>query len=282
MGLGSLLGEFRAVRELATFVTDTILNPDSREPLHLPETGATPAGVLLIPGLMASDVTLYPLARRLRQRGHQVFFAGIWCNADCPVRTVAQLEQALRDAADEASGKVIVIGHSLGGVYARELGKIFPEVVERAILLGAPLKAAVDSVNQPLRALVDMMLSLHKSCLNEFDGLFHEVVNRLPPVPPEVPETIVYTRSDGIVDWQSCLEAGPNVEAVEVAGSHCGLAMSMEVWNVIKSRLGRVSAPQRPETRARDTILRRPSSLKLPTRLRPPYLRLVKRPSSAA
>ncbi|MFI5351859.1 MAG: esterase/lipase family protein [Candidatus Binatales bacterium] len=282
MGLGSLLGEFRAVRELATFVTDTILNPDSRERLHLPETGATPAGVLLIPGLMASDVTLYPLARRLRQRGHQVFFAGIWCNADCPVRTVAYLEQALRDAADVASGKVIVIGHSLGGVYARELGKIFPEVVERAILLGAPLKAPVDSVNQPLRALVDMMLSLHKSCLNEFDGLFHEVVRGLPPVPPEVPETIVYTRSDGIVDWQSCLEVGPNVEAVEVAGSHCGLAMSMEVWNVIKNRLGRVSAPQRPETRARDTILRQPSSLKLPTRLRPPYLRLVKRPSSAA
>src|SRR5208282_4862300 len=190
MGLGNLLGELRVVSELATFATDTILNRDSCESLHRSETGATPVGVLLIPGLMASDLTLYPLARRLRQRGHQVFFAGIWCNADCPIRTVAYLEQALRDGAHEAGGKVVVIGHSLGGVYARELAKIFPELVERAILLGAPLRSPVDSVNQPIRAMADLMLTLHQSCLNQFDGLFHEVGRGLPPVPPEVPETI--------------------------------------------------------------------------------------------
>jgi triacylglycerol lipase len=282
MGLGNLLGELRVVRELATFAADAILNPDPCENLHLSQAGTTPVGVLLIPGFMASDVTLYPLARRLRQRGHQVFFGGIWCNADCPVRTVAQLEQVLRDAAYEAGGKVVVIGHSLGGVYARELAKISPDLVERAILLGAPLKAPVDSVNHPIRALADLMVTLHKSCLNQFDGLFREAALGLPPVPPEVPETIVYSRSDGIVEWRSCLEDGPNVEAIEVAGTHCGLSMSVEVWNVIKSRLGRVSSAQRPETRGRDNILRQPSSLKLPSRLRPPYLRLVKRPSSAA
>ncbi len=282
MGLGNLLGELRVVSELATFATDTILNRDSSESPHVSETGAIPAGVLLIPGFTASDLTLYPLARRLRQRGHQVFFAGMWCNVDCPIRTVAQLEQVLRDAAHETGGKAIVIGHSLGGVYARELAKIFPELVERAILLGAPLRSPVNSVNQPIRAMADLMLTLHKSCLNQFDGLFHEAVRGLPPVPPEAPETIVYTRSDGILDWRSCLESGPNVEAVEVAGSHCGLALSVEVWNVIKSRLDRVSAAQQPETRARNSIQRRPSPLKLPSRLRPPYLRLVKRPSSAA
>ena len=64
MGLGNLLGELRAVRELATFASDTILNPDYGESLHR----AAPAGVLLIPGFMASDLTLYPLARRLRRR----------------------------------------------------------------------------------------------------------------------------------------------------------------------------------------------------------------------
>jgi len=282
MGLGNLLGELRVVRELATFATDTILNPDPGKSPHGSETGAIPPGILLIPGFMASDVTLYPLARRLRQSGHQVFFAGIWCNADCPIRTVAYLEQALRDGAHEAGGKVVVIGHSLGGLYARELAKVFPELVERAILLGAPLRSPVDAVNPPIRAMADLMFTLHKPCLNQFDGLFHEAGRGLPPVPPEVPETIVYTRSDGIVDWRSCLENGPNVEAVEVAGSHCGLAMSVEVWDVIKSRLGHVPATQQPETRARNGIRPRRSPLKPPSRLRPSYLRLVKGPSSAA
>ncbi len=281
MGLGNLLGELRVVRELVTFATDTILNPDSCESLYRSENGATPAGILLIPGFMASDVTLYPLARRLELVGHRVFFGGIWCNADCPVQTVQNLEQVLRDAAQATGDKVIAIGHSLGGIYARELAKLFPELVERAILLGAPLKHPVESTNHPIKAMATMMVNLHRACLHGF-GLFHEQALRLPQVPPEVPETIVYTRSDGVVDWRSCLESGPCVEAIEVSGSHCGLAMNVEVWNVIKSRLGRASASPRMRTRARDAMRRLPSVLKRPGHFRPPYLHLVKRPPTAA
>ncbi len=280
LGLGNLLGELRAVRELATFATDAILNPDSSDSLDS-ETRATPAAIVLIPGFMASDATLYPLGRRLERRGHQVFHPGIWCNADCPIRTVAYLERVLRDASDTTGDKAVVIGHSLGGIYARELARIFPELVERTILLAAPLKSPVDSVNQPIKAIAALMATLHKACLNHVDGLFRERL--MPsPAPPEVPETIVYTRSDGIVDWRSCLESGPNVEAIEVSGSHCGLAVNVEVWNVIKSRLGRAAAALRVPAHARHGIRRPPSSLQLPCRPRPAYLRLVKRPPTAA
>ncbi len=43
-------------------------------------------------------------------------------------------------------------------------------------------------------------------------------------MPPPVPCTSFYSRSDGIVAWQSCLDdEGPQSENVEVVGSHCGM-----------------------------------------------------------
>jgi len=278
-GLGNLLGEFRALGELATFASDAILKPESRENLDLSDRDATSAGILLVPGFMASDATLFPLARRLERMGQRVFFAGIWCNADCPAQTMRLLEQVLRGAARMTGDKVIVLGHSLGGIYARELARFLPDLVERAILLGAPLKNPVESTNHPIKEIATLMMSFHRACLNGLGGLLHE---QAPSLAPEVPETIVYTRSDGIVDWRSCLESGPRVEAVEVSGSHCGLAMNVEVWNVIKSRLKHASATPGMQARTRDEIRRPPPVLKRPAHFRPPYLHLVKRPPTAA
>jgi hypothetical protein len=40
--------------------------------------------------------------------------------------------------------------------------------------------------------------------------------------PPRVPETLIYSNGDGVVQWQNCIESGPQVEAIEVRSSHCG------------------------------------------------------------
>jgi hypothetical protein len=34
--------------------------------------------------------------------------------------------------------------------------------------------------------------------------------------PPGVHETLIYSKSDGIVAWESCIETGPLIEAIEV------------------------------------------------------------------
>jgi triacylglycerol lipase len=94
-------------------------------------------GVLLIPGFLAGDLSLVPLASRLRELGCRVFFSGIWCNVECPVHTMPRLETVLRKVNHKAGGKVTLIGHSLGGTYARELARRSPDLVERVILLGS-------------------------------------------------------------------------------------------------------------------------------------------------
>ena len=58
--------------------------------------------------------------------------------------------------------------------------------------------------------------------------------------PPPVPCTSFYSRSDGIVAWQSCLdEASPWTENVEVQSSHCGMGHHPSVLLAIAERLAR-------------------------------------------
>ena len=45
----------------------------------------------------------------------------------------------------------------------------------------------------------------------------------------------VYSRSDGIVDWRSCLD--PAAEHVEVRSSHCGMSVNAAVYEVVRRAL---------------------------------------------
>lgn len=272
MGLGSLLGEARLVGEFLAFAGDALASASDSVALT-----AGKRAVLLIPGFMAGDMTLYPLAGRLRALGYQVFFAGIKVNADCPVTTLGRLERSLRTAALATSAKVVIVGHSLGGIYAREVARRFPLMVERIIMLGSPIRHPVENSSLPVRMLASVMTLAHRRCIASLGAVCEICGFDIPPAPPPVPETIVYSKSDGVVRWEACIESGPQIEAVEVNSSHCGMAMSLEVWKVITSRLdGFGHSAQRVQKHA----LAHPSAARRIYRLMPSYLKLVK-PSAA-
>jgi hypothetical protein len=46
-----------------------------------------------------------------------------------------------------------------------------------------------------------------------------------------VPTTSIYSRSDGVVNWKACLRS--DVNAIEVKGSHVGLAFNPEVYRIL-------------------------------------------------
>jgi hypothetical protein len=61
------------------------------------------------------------------------------------------------------------------------------------------------------------------------------------PLPPEVGYVALYSRSDGIVDWRSCMDPGADA-CVEVHASHCGMGMNAEVYRAIARALAGFSA----------------------------------------
>jgi triacylglycerol lipase len=231
----NLLHEFRAMSEFAGFAS-------SAWDWKAGDKAERPKSILLIPGFLAGDATLYPFANWLRARGHRVFFSGIVANMDCPRRAVERLGRILSDQYQQAGAKLVIIGHSLGGIYARELARRHPDKVEQIILLGAPIHDPLEHANPyvVMVARLTRRLRHHHDCdLETICG-----INGSAP-PPGVRETVIYSRSDGIVDWPSCIEQGPNVETVEVGGTHFGLPYNLETLRVIKER---IEAPKAPRT----------------------------------
>ena len=57
--------------------------------------------------------------------------------------------------------------------------------------------------------------------------------------PAEVATTHIYSRADGVVHWESCIDlsGSPTVENVEVMGSHVGMGLNADVYRVIADRL---------------------------------------------
>jgi triacylglycerol lipase len=178
------------------------------------------------------------MAGWLRRRGHRVRRNGMVVNADCAGRELTRLEGKLA----EVDGQAILIGQSRGGTLARALAARHPEAIAALVTLGAPvldplaISPAVLRMVRSLARFGDMgaprMFSIScrdGACCAEFRALLEE------PLDPEVPTLAIHSRSDGIVDWRACLD--PYAECVEVEGSHCGMAVNVNVYRELERLL---------------------------------------------
>ncbi|HRD78819.1 MAG TPA: hypothetical protein PK264_23255, partial [Hyphomicrobiaceae bacterium] len=65
--------------------------------------------------------------------------------------------------------------------------------------------------------------------------------------PPPIPTTAIYSRTDGIVPWRSCVQArGHLAESVEVYSSHMGLCVNGAALYAIADRLALPEGHWRP------------------------------------
>jgi len=194
-------------------------------------------GVLVLPGLLAGDLSTAPLRRLLAALGYDARGWGLGVNLGPTSAIREQLAARLRRLRERHGGRVSLVGWSLGGIYARELARAHPEDVRLVISLGTPFRdiaathaARLVPIRPGGRALRDA----------------HELRAWL-RTPLPVPTTSIYSRSDGIVAWRSCLEEpGPERENVEVRCSHTGMGFRPEVLTVIADRLAQPEGAWRP------------------------------------
>ena len=275
IGFSEILGEVRLFGEYLRFRGDAVVDRTAR-------VSSNWRPILLIPGFMAADASLYPLGARLRSQGHHVFYAGIWMNADCPAKTLERLRKRVHEVSLQTGRKVAIIGHSLGGIYARELARMEPNLVEQVFLLGSPVKHALGNTTPFLRPLIAAMRFMHEQCVDDVTEACQTCGFDLPETAPDVPETCIYTKTDGIVEWHSCIDEGPKVECIEVDSSHCGLPLNLKAWNEISVRL---SGPVREAYPLRAVATaERPHAVapRTPHRTKPSHLKLVTSKGHAA
>ena len=216
-----------------------------RHPIHRGEGVADAGGqpVFLIPGFLAGDPSLSVMTRWLRRTGHYTRKAGIRANVDCSAAAVERLEERVEVMAETRGEKVAIIGQSRGGNFAKVLARRRPDLVSGIVTLGSPQLDPVD-VHPLVRAQVYAVGTLGSlgarglfshSCLwgdccrSFWDDLAGEL-------PRGIGYVSIYSRSDGVVNWKSCLDDG--AEHVEVGASHCGMAVSASVYEELAGALG--------------------------------------------
>jgi predicted alpha/beta hydrolase family esterase len=188
--------------------------------------------VVIFPGLATDKHSIGPLTDFCERLGYAAFDWGRGFNTG-PQGDVddwlAQLSQHVCELTAEHEEQVSLIGWSLGGIYAREVAKLLPQRVRQVITIGTPFAGTAEQTNV---AWVYRLVNGQRPVLDQ------ALLRRL-RTPPPVPTTSIYSRTDGIVAWQACLNpaSAPQAENVEVDGSHCGLGWNPKVLAVIADRL---------------------------------------------
>jgi pimeloyl-ACP methyl ester carboxylesterase len=225
-GLGLLLAEARGIFE---FNASLLLSPLL---MSAPRGDGHP--VLTLPGFLASDLSMAPMRRYLKELGYDSHAWRMGRNVGVARSGgIARMRAALRDRLAEihaSSGrKVSIVGWSLGGVYARDLALQAPEMVRYVVTLGSPFTNDVRATNA-----TRLYEALSGEAVEDNSELRQAISGDLP-----VPTTSIYSRSDGIVNWRTCLlRPSATAENIEVYfASHVGLGVNPAVLWAVADRL---------------------------------------------
>jgi pimeloyl-ACP methyl ester carboxylesterase len=198
--------------------------------------------VLALPGFLASDLSMAPLRRYLAELGYDAHAWRMGRN----VRGVAKMRTALRDRLAQIHAdtgrKVSIVGWSLGGVYARDLALQAPEMVRNVVTLGSPFANDIRATNAT---------RLYEALSGETVGGNPELEQAIAGDLP-VPATSIFSKSDGIVNWRTCLlRPSATSENIEVYfASHVGIGVNPAALWAVADRLAQRESEFHPFDRS--------------------------------
>lgn len=194
----------------------------------LPKGNGQP--VIVIPGLTTNDMSTIPLRSFLKFKGFSCYGWNHGFNINYTQKLEDSLIKYVKKISAKHGQKVALIGWSLGGVTARILAWKVQDYVSQIISIGAPFRGLNGGTN------VDWWFQI-------VSGQKIKDINRVwaaeSESQPAVISTSIYTKNDGMVSWQHCIdeEEGAITQNIEAGSNHLGLGMNPAVWTIINNRL---------------------------------------------
>jgi pimeloyl-ACP methyl ester carboxylesterase len=153
---------------------------------------------------------------------------------------LGKLERRVEAHVAATGGPVVLLGHSRGGWLGRLLAVRRPELVRGLVMMGSPVLDPLDArglASVAWRLLVrlsDLGVRglLERDCVA---GECREVASEGLAAPLEVPAMAIFSRTDGVVGWESCRD--PHAEWVEVQSSHTGMGTDPHLYTALVPRL---------------------------------------------
>lgn len=200
--------------------------------------------VLFLPGFATGDWAMKGMRDTFRALGYYVHGWRCGTNTGPSDALLKDLRRRFEDLCAKHEGKQIsIVGWSLGGIYARELARAYPEKVRCVVTLGTPFGAGhhPDSVDAVVRRVFEA-LNPGSPFLTD-----QELQNQALNPPPTVPTTSIYSQGDGIVHWKTCINPKTRLsENIDITpanpigaahASHAGLTVNPVVMTILADRL---------------------------------------------
>ena len=199
---------------------------------------------VVVPGFLGSDIYLYELHLWLNRIGYRSYLSNIGWNANCLNSLSEKLIETIRRAHDETGKRVHLIGHSLGGVLSRSAAVQNLDLIQSVITLASPFRGVrshpgIVEISERIRRRIFRTGEVEKE---EYPHCYTghcdciAVTSLHDGLPKNLKQTAIYTKSDGIVDWKSCISRRDK-NNYEVTGTHVGLVYNYQVYRLIAERL---------------------------------------------
>ena len=185
--------------------------------------------MMVIPGFLANDRTTLGLQRALARAGYRVTGWGLGLNKGVRADTLDRIVERIERFG--AGRPVILVGWSLGGIYAREAAKLRPDLVAKVISMGSPFSG--DRRSNNVWRLYEWVAGHPVD-----DPPIASVLEEKPPVPT----LALWSRKDGIVAVCAARgEPGESDSQIELDCSHMGFAVSGRIYPRIVEAIRRFS-----------------------------------------
>ena len=197
---------------------------------YQPEAKGDKHPVLVIPGFLAGDFSTKSLRNFINKLGYRAYPWELGRNLG-DIRQLNDLLRKIETLSQKHETKVSLVGWSLGGVYARQLAKEKPELIRQVITMGSPFAG----IREPNNAAFLFKLLNNRREIEEKDQHWIEDI----PAPAPVPTTAMYSKDDGIVPWEVCMEPEEDAthQNIEILGVHLAMGHNPTVWVVVEDRL---------------------------------------------
>ncbi|MCU0946850.1 MAG: alpha/beta hydrolase [Porphyrobacter sp.] len=215
--LRRLIGELDVLAEPARRLVRRVAIPPARDPQL----------VMMLPGFATHPARLRYLARQLEQAGHRTKRWGLGFNWGPDPERFDFLEQRLVDLSARHGRRVVLLGWSLGGLYARELAKRQPDHVAKVISMGSPFSGS-PRANNVWR--VYQFITGHSVDSPPIEADL--------PVKPPVETVALWSPNDGIIA-PACAAGVPGERdrAIKVGCTHIGYTYAPEVVTALLKEL---------------------------------------------
>ncbi len=185
--------------------------------------------VMVLPGFMADDHSTYVLRHFLNAIGYKAYPWGLGINRRRMMDLLPQVTQGVQAIANESGQKAKLIGWSRGGILAREVARDYPDLVDRVITIGSPIKGGV-SVSS-IGSMVQRQTGLTPQQMAQ-------LLRQRQQAPIKVPVRAIYSKLDGVVAWKACIdEDTQDVKHFEIRGSHIGMGTNVDVFKLLPKLL---------------------------------------------